>query len=69
MKHLVLPIACWAEALALGPGFDRSGGGFPRSRDGRVWADGAEEGQAGGAGGSRVALVVRWSDVNLEGRR
>ncbi len=57
-RHLVLPIVCWAEALAWGPGFDRPGGGFPRFPDGRVWADGAEEGQAGDAGG-RLALLVR----------
>ena len=58
MRHLVLPIACWAEALAWVPGFDRSGDGFPPSQDGRALAGGAEEGQAGDAGG-RVALFVR----------
>ena len=59
MRHLVLPIVCWAEASAWGPGFDRSEGGFPRSQDGRVWADGAEEGQAGDAGGRIVLFVSR----------
>jgi hypothetical protein len=68
MRHLVLPIMCWAEASAWGPGFERSEVAFPLSRDGRDWADGAEEGQAGDAGG-RVALFVRWCDFNLKGRR
>ena len=57
MRHLVLPIVCWAEALASVPGFERSGGGFPHSQDGRAWAAGAEEGQAGDAGG-RIALFA-----------
>ena len=57
MRHLVLPTVCWAEALALGPGFERSEGGSPHFQDGRAWADGAEEGQAGDAGG-RIALFV-----------
>jgi hypothetical protein len=68
MRHLALPIVCWAEALAWGSGSDRSEGSFPRSQDARVWADGAEEGQAGNAGG-RVALSVGYSDFNFEGRR
>ena len=68
MIHLVLPTVCWADALAWGPGFERSEGGFPRFRDGRVWTDGAEEGQAGDAGGS-IALFVGYGEFNLERRR
>jgi hypothetical protein len=55
MKHLVSPMPGSAEDLAWGPGFARLGDGFPCFAEGRVLAGGAEEEQAGDAGG-RVTL-------------